>query len=223
MSLHNISNRRVYFRLPGEKNREEHSMKDVVTTLGEGAFSVIQYTRANGEVRTAYVADISMKIKNLPGKRRVLVVKPNPQGKDMKNIDVLMSNDTLSDVASILRGWSFRAKIDKFYLHGKDDLLHGKDDLLHGKDDLGFDQYQVRDHKPIRRHWYMVFLMYSFIIWHRQCGSFRKWCTHTCETFGQLLDVIRTKLMLHFQKWSVSNQKHWHDFPRMRKVSQWQP
>jgi len=127
------SNRRVYFRLPGEKNREEHSVKDVVTTLGGDAFSETQYTKANGEEHTVYVADISLKVKNLPGRRRVLIVKPTPEEKDMRNIDVLMSNDTLSDVPSILHGWSFRDSIDKFYLRGKDDL--------------GFDQYQVRDDK----------------------------------------------------------------------------
>jgi len=197
------ANRRVYFRLPGEKNREEHSVKDVVTTLREDAFSKTEYRKANREVHTVYVADISMKIKNLPGKRRVLIVKPTLEEKDMKNIDVLMSNDTLSDVPSILRGWSFRDKIDKFYLHGKDDL--------------GFDQYQVRGDKPICRHWYMVFLMYSFIIWHRQCGSFRKWCTHTCQTFGQLLDVIHIKLMLSFYKWCMANPEPWHDFLQNEK------
>ena len=37
------------------------------------------------------------------------------QKKDMRSIDVLMSNDTLSDVPSLLHGWSFRDKIDKFY------------------------------------------------------------------------------------------------------------
>jgi len=192
------SNRRVYFRLPGDKDREEHSVKDVVTTLKADAFCKTQYTKANGDVCTVYVADINMKVKNLPGKRRVLVVKPTLQEEDMKRIDVLMSNDTLSDVPSILRGWSFRDKIDKFYQRGKDDL--------------GFDQYQMRDDKPICRHWYMVFLMYSFVIWHRQCGSFRKWCTHTCQTFGQLLDVIRTKLMVHFHKWCVDNPERWHAF-----------
>jgi hypothetical protein len=197
------ANRRVYFSLPGEKNKEEHSVKDVVTTLKEDAFSKTQYIKANGEVRTVYVADMSMKIKNLPGKRRVLIVKPTLEEKNMKNIDVLMSNDTLSDVPSILRGWSFRDKIDKFYLRGKDDL--------------GFDQYQVRNDKPIRRHWYMVFLMYSFIIWHRQCGSFRKWCTHTCQTFGQLLDVIHTKLALYFYKWCMANPERWHDFLQNEK------
>lgn len=192
------ANRRVYFRLPGEKNRNEHSVKVVVTTLKGDAFSETQYTKANGEICTVYVADMRMKIKNLPGKRRVLIVKPTPEEKNMKNIDVLMSNDTLNDVPSMLRGWSFRDAIDKFYLRGKDDL--------------GFDQYQVRDDKPIRRHWYMVFLMYSFVIWHRQCGSFTKWCTHSCQTFGQLLDVIHTKLMLHFYKWCMDNPERWHAF-----------
>jgi hypothetical protein len=192
------ANRRVYFRLPGDESIDEHSVKDVVTTLSDDAYSAVQYTKANGDICTVYVADLRMKVKNLPGKRRVLIVKPTPQEKDMRSIDVLMSSDTLSDVPSLLHGWSFRDKIDKFYLRGKDDL--------------GFDQYQVRDDKPIRRHWYMVFLMYTFVIWHRQCGSFRKWCTHACQTFGQLLDVIRTKLMMHFHKWCVENPELWHAF-----------
>lgn len=197
------ANRRVFFRLPGEPARNEHYMKDVATTLGDDDFSEVEYTKANGEVRTKYVADISLKVKNLPGKRRVLIVKPTPQEKDMDEIDVHMTNDTTSDVASLLRGWSFRDAVDKFYQRGKDDL--------------GFDQYQVRDDKPIRRHWYMVFLMYSFLVWHRQCGSFRKWCTHLCGTFNQLLDVIRTKLMLHFHRWCMDNPEHWHEFLQNEK------
>ena len=197
------ANRHIYFRLPGEESIGEHSIKELVTSLENDAFPEVQYTKANGEVRRAYVTDITVKVKNLPGERRVLIVKPIPQEKDIDNIDVLMSNDTLSDIPSMLRGWSFRDAIDKFYLRGKDDL--------------GFDQYQVRDDKPIRRHWYMVFLMYSFIIWHRQCGSFRKWCNHTCQTFGNLLDVIRTKLMLHFHKWCIENPERWHAFLQNEK------
>jgi hypothetical protein len=197
------ANRRVYFRLPGDESVEEHSVKDVVTTLSDDAYSEVQYTKANGDICTVYVADLRMKVKNLRGKRRVLIVKPTLQEKDMRSIDVLMSNDTLSDVPSLLHGWSFRDKIDKFYLRGKDDL--------------GFDQYQVRDDKPIRRHWYMVFLMYTFVIWHRQCGSFRKWCNHACQTFGQLLDVIRTKLMIHFHKWCMENREQWHAFLQNEK------
>ena len=170
--------------------------------LEDDAFTQVKYTKANGEECTVYVADIVLKIKNL-GKRRVLVVKPSKGEKDMEKIDVFMTNDTTSDIPYLLHSWSFRDKIDKFYERGKDEL--------------GFDQYQVRDDKPIRRHWYMVFLMDSFLIWHRQCGSFRKWCTIICETFGELLDVIRTKLILYFQQWCKENPKRWHDFLKNEK------
>ena len=39
----------------GEKNREEHSVKDVVAALESDAFSETQYTKANGEAHTAEV------------------------------------------------------------------------------------------------------------------------------------------------------------------------
>ena len=109
-----------------------------------------------------------------------------------------MTNDIHSDVSFLLRSWSFRDKIDKLYQRAKDEL--------------GFDQYQVRDEKAISRHWYMVFLMYSFLIFHRQCGSFKKWCLNLCRTFGQLLDTVRTQLMLYFQRWCQENPHLWHDF-----------
>jgi len=189
--------------LSGDKSPSAHSVKDFVTVLSDDAFLEVQYTKANGEVSTAYVVDISLKIKNLPDKKRVLIVKPTPFEDDMDNIDVLMTNDTESSISFLLRSWSFRDKIDKFYQRGKDDL--------------GFDQYQVRDERSIRRHWYMVFLMYSFLIRHRQCGSFRKWCNHLCRTFGDLLDTIRTKLMLHFQRWCEKNREKWHSFLQSKK------
>jgi hypothetical protein len=197
------ANRRIFCRLCGDLDSVEHNIKELVTSKEEEAFSKIEYTKANGEECTAYVAEVKLKIKNLPGKRRVLIVKPTREEKDMRKIDVLMSNDFESEIPMVLRGWSFRDSIDKFYQHSKDDL--------------GFDQYQVRGDRVICRHWYMVFLMYSYIILHRQCGSFRKWRTHTCQTFGQFLDVIRTKLMLHFQKWCMDNPESWHSFLQNEK------
>lgn len=196
------ANRRVFFHLPDEPARNEHYMRDIVIALEDDAFCQVSYAKANGDSYTVYVADMIIKVKNL-GKRRVLIVKPSKEEKNLDEIEVLMTNDTDSSVSFLLHSWSFRDKIDKFYERGKDDL--------------GFDQYQVRDDKPIRRHWYMVFLMDSFLIWHRQCGSFRKWCIRICQTFGELLDVIRTKLMVHFQEWCVQNPERWHSFLRTEK------
>jgi len=197
------ANRRIFCRLCGDIDSVEHNVKELVTSMEEDAFSRTEYTKANGEACVAYVAEMKLKIKNLPGKRRVLIVKPTKEEHDLRKIYVLMSNDFDVEIPLLLRGWSFRDSIDKFYQRSKDEL--------------GFDQYQVRGDRAIRRHWYMVFLMYSYIIFHRQCGSFRKWCTHTCHTFGQLLDVIRTKLMLHFQKWCMDNPESWHDFLQNEK------
>lgn len=197
------ANRRIFCCLPGDTDSVEHNVKELVTSIEEDAFIETRYTKANGEVCIAYVAEMKLKIKNLPGKRRVLIVKPTKAEQDLRKIVVLMSNDFNSEIASLLRGWSFRDSIDKFYQRSKDEL--------------GFDQYQVRGDRAIRRHWYMVFLMYSYIILHRQCGSFKKWSTHNCQTFGQLLDVIRTKLILHFQKWCIENPETWHAFLQNEK------
>jgi hypothetical protein len=197
------ANRRIFCRLHGDIDSVEHNVKELVTSIEEDAYSKTEYTKANGEACIAFVAEMKLKIKNLPGKRRVLIFKPTREEQDMRKIGVLMSNDFDSEIALLLRGWSFRDSIDKFYQRSKDEL--------------GFDQYQVRGDRSIRRHWYMVFLMYSYIIFHRQCGSFRKWCTYACHTFGQLLDVIRTKLMLHFHNWCIDNPESWHDFLQNEK------
>lgn len=191
------ANRRVYYQLPCEVARNEHRLGEVVTLLEAECFSEVKYSTASGEVRTVYVLDIFLKIKGI-GKHRVLIVKPTPDEVDMDKIEVLMTTDEKSEAAVLLRDWSFRDKIDKFYQHGKDDL--------------GFDQYQVRNDRAIRRHWYMVFLMYSYLVAQRQQGSFTKWCASTCRTIGEMLSVIRLKLLVHWQRWCEKHSEQWDDF-----------
>ena len=48
-------------------------------------------------------------------------------------------------------------------------------------------------------------------------GMFRKWCNHACQTFGQLLDVVHTKLMIHFHKWCMENPERRHAFLQEEK------
>jgi len=156
-------NRRVYYRLPGEPARNEHYLKDVVTALvGESqSFLRVEFERASGEIREVFVRELEeVKIKNL-GKRRVLICKPTAEETELEQMDVFMTNDKEISQRKLLRAWSFRDRIDKFYECAKDNL--------------GFDQYQVRSDRAIRRHWYLVFLMYSYLIYHRQKGSFVHW------------------------------------------------
>ena len=62
-----------------------------MTALADDVFSAIQYTEANGEVCTGYVAEIRLKIKNLAGKRRVLIVKPTPEEETMWEFFLMVS------------------------------------------------------------------------------------------------------------------------------------
>jgi DDE superfamily endonuclease len=155
-------NRRVYYRLPGEPARNEHYLKDVVTALvgEELCFVRVGFERANGDMAEVFVREIELKIKNL-GWRRVFICKPSAQELDLEQMDVLMTNDQAISLEQLVRAWSFRDRIDKFYECAKDNL--------------GFDQYQVRSDRSIRRHWYLVFLMHSYLIYHRQKGSFSHW------------------------------------------------
>ncbi len=192
-----------------EVARNEHRLGEVVTEAE--CFSEVEYTTASGEARKVYVFDVLMKIKGI-GKHRVLIVKPSPDEVEMDNIEVLMTTDENSETADLLRDWSFRSagvavsnfpdKIDKFYQRGKDDL--------------GFDQYQVRSDRAIRRHWIMVFLMYSYLIAQRQQGSFTKWCASTCQTIGEMLQVIRLKLVVHWQRWCSMHPDQWNAFLRKK-------
>ena len=195
------ANRRVYYQLPHEVARNEHRLGEVVTLLEAECFSEVEYTTASGKSRKVYVFDVLMKIKGI-GKHCVLIVKPSPDEVDMDNIEVLMTTDENSRAEDLLRDWSFRDKIDKFYQRGKDDL--------------GFDQYQVRSDKAIRRHWIMVFLMYSYLIAQRQQGSFTKWCASTCRTIGEMLQVIRLKLVIHWQRWCSLHPEQWNAFLRKK-------
>jgi hypothetical protein len=47
----------------------DHNVKELVTSMEEDAFIKTEYPKANGEGCIAYVAEMKLKIKNLPGKR----------------------------------------------------------------------------------------------------------------------------------------------------------
>jgi hypothetical protein len=155
-------NRRVYYCLPGEPARNEHYLKDVVTALvGESqCFERVEFVTASGQRREVFVRELEIKIKNL-GWRRVLICKPSAEETDLDQMDIFMTNDKGISQKNLVRAWSFRDRIDKFYECAKDNL--------------GFDQYQVRSDRAIRRHWYLVYLVYSYLIYNRQKGSFLYW------------------------------------------------
>ena len=71
---------------------------------------------------------------------------------------------------------------------------------------LGFSEYQVRDIKTLHRHFILVFCAYTFIIWHKLTGGFRRrWANKSLETFADALAAFRTSMSFRFFSWLTQN------------------
>lgn len=135
---------------------------------------------------------VKCKIKELSGEKRIVIIKPDRTTEDMKEIKVLATNATSYEDGRIRKRYNLRHKIEGFYRAIKDDL--------------SFDQYQVRGLKGIRRHWYLVFLAYTFLIKSFLKGSFSKLVKKPLKTIGDLVKAVRELNFLSFQRWWGKNK-----------------
>jgi len=100
----------------------------------------------------------------------------------------LTNNLSLADKEIVFHA-ARRWKIEEFY----------KD----AKENLGFDQYQVRTLKEIKKHWYFVFLAYTFLKMSKLKGAFQRVFKPDVRlnTLGDLLRTFRKLSFLHFWNW----------------------
>jgi hypothetical protein len=184
-------NRKVYIKLPGDVGSTLHHLRDVVTIPKESEFVPVQIPKKDGSFDTKYVYAMQLKIKGITGKRWVVIEKPSPEETDIAKLEFYLSNAPDWSAEEIVLAYHLRYFIDQFYGEGKDDL--------------GFDQYQVRKDRRIRRHWYLVFTAYSFLLHHRLKGSITFWCTKKLRTTGELLRLIRDRLFIKLLSWLERN------------------
>jgi len=154
---------RIFARLEGDIASNEHRLKEALSLLKPKDFRPVRIKSADGTEREVFAAPLKVKIKNLPGKRRVVVVTDCPQepGSDedlrflLTNVPQLR-NDTVAKLYA-LRNW-----VEVFYREAKCDL--------------GAGQYQVRQLEAIVRHWQLVFVAYSLLVLLRRRGHLGRWC-----------------------------------------------
>ena len=157
------ASQRIFARLAGDIGSNEHRLKEALSLLVPEDFRPVRLPNADGTQREAFVAALKLKIKRLPGKRRVVIVTRRP--KDPASDEELrflltdliqLRNDTVARLYA-LRNW-----VEVFYREAKDDL--------------GAGQYQVRDLTSIVRHWRLVFVAYSLLVKLRRDGRLGRWC-----------------------------------------------
>ncbi len=119
--------------------------------------------------------------------RGSLSPSPIPILKDMKRIDVYVTENLSLKDKEIVHHFSRRWKTGDF----------NRDT----KDNLAFDQYQVRTLKAIKRHCYSVFIAHSFLMCSKLKGSFQRILKANLNTVGDLLRAFRKINFLYFLRW----------------------
>ena len=119
--------------------------------------------------------------------RGSLSPSPIPILKDMKRIDVYVTENLSLKDKEIVHHFSRRWKTEDF----------NRDT----KDNLAFDQYQIRSLEATKRHWYSVFIAHSFLMCSKLKGSFQRILKANLNTVGDLLRAFRKINFLYFLRW----------------------
>jgi len=155
------SNRTLFVRLPGDPGRgpkPEHPVKEVLALFEKEDFEQLTVKRADGTEDVRYVASMEVKVKGLgKGRRHLVFVASDLDRLDPDHVEFLLTKTRLSD-AEVARAYALRNWVEVFYGDGKGELA------LAGS--------QVRYEDGYARHWALVFLAHTLVMYHRMKGSF---------------------------------------------------
>ena len=154
---------RIFARLEGDIASNEHRLKEALSLLEPKDFRPVRIKCADGTEREVFVGALKVKIKNLPGKRRVVVVTHCPQEPEAdEDLRFLLTNVPQLRNDTVAKLYALRNWVEVFYREAKCEL--------------GAGQYQVRRLESIVRHWQLVFVAYSLLVLLRRRGRLGRWC-----------------------------------------------
>lgn len=155
--------RRVHVRLAGDIASNEHRLIEALSLLEPKDFRPVRLEGADGTEREVFVAALVLKIRRLPGRRRVVVVtRCASQPASDEDLRFLLTNVAQLRHDTVGRLYALRNWVEVFYREAKDDLGAGQD--------------QVRHLEAIVRHWQLVFVAYSLLVLLRRRGRLGRWC-----------------------------------------------
>jgi SRSO17 transposase len=154
---------RIFARLEGDIASNQHRLKEALSLLKPKDFRPVRLPNADGTEREVSVAALRLKIRKLPGKRRVVVVTHCPEDPQAdEDLRFLTTNVAQLRSDTVARLYAMRNWVEVFYREAKCDL--------------GAGQYQVRHLEAIVRHWQLVFVAYSLLVLLRRGGRLGRSC-----------------------------------------------
>lgn len=193
-------NQRVYFKRKDDVKRNEYTLGVVLGDLQRKDFKRLVLKTPSGENKVQYVAELELKFKGY-GKHKVLVSKKN-LFEDIKDAKILVSNDLSLSPKKMLETFFLRDKIEKFYQTAKEHL--------------GVDEYQIRSELAIKRHWIMVYMAYSMVIFLMYTGGISYWAKEIPKTFGEALRILRHVFLALISKFITEHRDRFKDFLALR-------
>ena len=175
-----------------EEAEVEIRLDEIAATLLADDLDLIELKLS--KKKQVWVKTFTAKISSLEGERTFAIVMNASSLEAATDVDYLITNIEESKATSqwIVNTYSQRNWVEVFYREAKGWL--------------GFSEYQVRDIKSLHRHFILVFCAYTFIIWHKLTGGFRRrWANISLETFADALAAFRTAMSFRFFNWLTQN------------------
>lgn len=181
-------NRQVTAQTSGEESARKQGLEAIAQTLAVEQFTPVQLNLE--QPRTVWVALLPVHVPKLEGTRWLAIQLNASSFEQATEVDYFLTNasDNQVSAAWVAQTYSARNWVEVFYREAKGWL--------------GLSEYQVRDAKSMKRHWVLVFIAYTFILWHQLTGGFcRRWATKPLQTFAEALEAFRTAVEFRFVRW----------------------
>jgi len=159
-------------------------VSEFIKTLPKQAFRKFKTKKGHGY----WVFTKSVRVSSL-GKVRIVVSYDNPLLKG--DPTVLVTNRKDWEPIKILNTYEMRWGIDAFYRDAKQHL--------------GLEDYQIRNIKGIKRHWYFVFLAHSFLMLNAMKSKFIRRLRANISTVGQSSRAMADEITMSLVLWVYKN------------------
>ena len=179
---------------------KRYTVERLVKSLdGMNHFKEMTKVSKRGKEEKRYIYGVNIGIKGIRGRLRMVVCKTERYSTEMKEIEVIVTNKESGFILDreIVEKWGLRWDIENFYRDAHDNLH--------------FSEYQVRDMRTIKRHWYVVFFDYSYLVLSRMRGNFSKLAKRVnmeVRTIGDCINLLRRRLSYNFVQWLMRCKKN---------------
>lgn len=187
-------NRKVKILREGKEISQ--SLDEVARSLSPSDFTpLIRESKCpSNPPKKVWVATFRGKTSKVEGLQTFAVILNTPTLTEETRVDYLMTNAPQERATStwIVTTYCQRNWIEVFYREVKNYL--------------GFREYQVRGKNSLYRHFILVFVAYTFILWHKLTGGLRRqWANKNLDTFAEALEAFRVSVSYRFVEWLQDN------------------